>query len=182
MGSLIIVFPRIEDAMRIRDICVRHGFEVAAVCSSAAAALKEMNRLDGGIVVCGYRLPDMFFAELRDCLPAGFEMLLVASGRALSAVEGSGVMAVSIPLSVAELTGTLAMMLRGTFRRKKKEKRGPKPRTEEEQALIDRAKALLMERNHMTESEAHRYLQKCSMDNGRSLAETAGMILALMSG
>lgn len=46
--------------------------------------------------------------------------------------------------------------------------------------LITEAKALLMERNHMTEEEAHRYLQKTSMDNGTSLVETAEMIFMLM--
>lgn len=37
-----------------------------------------------------------------------------------------------------------------------------------------------MERNHLSEEEAHRYLQKQSMDMGRSMLETAQMILALM--
>ena len=31
----------------------------------------------------------------------------------------------------------------------------------------------------MTEAEAHRYLQKCSMDNGTNLVETAEMVLTL---
>ena len=37
-----------------------------------------------------------------------------------------------------------------------------------------------MERNHMTEEEAHRYLQKTSMDSGTNLVETAQMLLTLM--
>lgn len=37
-----------------------------------------------------------------------------------------------------------------------------------------------MERNHLTENEAHRYLQKCSMDSGTNLVETAQMVLTLM--
>ena len=37
-----------------------------------------------------------------------------------------------------------------------------------------------MERNHMDEEEAHRYLQKCSMDSGTNLAETAQMVLSMM--
>ena len=37
-----------------------------------------------------------------------------------------------------------------------------------------------MARNRMTEEEAHRYLQKCSMDSGNNMAETAGMVLAAM--
>ena len=54
-------------------------------------------------------------------------------------------------------------------------------RSEEEQKTIDRAKALLMERNGLTEAEAHRYIQKSSMDNGTGVVETAYMILTLMN-
>ena len=45
---------------------------------------------------------------------------------------------------------------------------------------MDRAKAILLERNQMTEEEAHRYLQKTSMDNGTSFTETAQMILGML--
>ena len=38
-----------------------------------------------------------------------------------------------------------------------------------------------MARNHMTEEEAHRYIQKCSMDSGTNMAETAEMVLSVMS-
>ena len=37
-----------------------------------------------------------------------------------------------------------------------------------------------MVRNNMSEEEAHRYIQKRSMDNGTGLIETAQMILSLM--
>ena len=36
-----------------------------------------------------------------------------------------------------------------------------------------------MSRNNMTEEEAYRYLQKCSMDSGTGLTETAQMALAM---
>ena len=50
-------------------------------------------------------------------------------------------------------------------------------RSQEELALIDRAKALLMDRNGMTEEQAHRYLQKKSMDSGVKLIQTAQQVL-----
>lgn len=87
-------------------------------------------------------------------MPSGFQMLLIASSRALSAVEGTGIMAVTMPLSVYELVNTLEMMLQSAARRRKKERAKPKVRSAEEQHIIDRAKSLLIERNHMTESEA----------------------------
>ena len=37
-----------------------------------------------------------------------------------------------------------------------------------------------MERNHLSEEEAHRYIQKNSMDNGTNMVETAQMILTLL--
>lgn len=177
MSSVIIAFSKAEDAGRIQAVLEKHGIQVAAACTSAASALSEMNHQSGGILICGYKLPDMHFTELRECMPGNFEMLLVASGRVLSTVEGANVVALSLPLSAYELVNTVAMMDKDRIRRKKKA--GPRPRSPREQAAIDNAKALLMERNHMTEAEAHRYIQKCSMDNGTNLAETAQMILTL---
>ena len=39
----------------------------------------------------------------------------------------------------------------------------------------------MMESNNMTETEAHRYLQKCCMDSGTNLAETAQMVMSLIN-
>ncbi len=53
----------------------------------------------------------------------------------------------------------------------------PTRRCPEDEALLTRAKALLMERRGMTEAEAHRYLQKQSMNNGVKMADTARRVL-----
>ena len=50
-------------------------------------------------------------------------------------------------------------------------------RPPEEQAVIDDAKRLLMNRNGMTEEQAHRFLQKKSMDSGAKLIQTAQLVL-----
>ena len=54
-------------------------------------------------------------------------------------------------------------------------------RSEEDKKVINQAKALLMERHHMTEPEAHKYLQKCAMDSGSDMLETAEMVISLSS-
>ena len=71
------------------------------------------------------------------------------------------------------------MLLPGYGSGRKKKKKGPIQRSPEERLIIDRAKAILIERNGMTEPEAFRYLQKSSMDYSRSLVESAQMILAM---
>ena len=72
------------------------------------------------------------------------------------------------------------MMAQVERRFKKVKKQKKKQRSEREENYIKNAKLLLMDRNHLSEEDAHRYLQKCSMDNGISMVETAQMILAVM--
>ena len=52
---------------------------MAGVCTSGAQALQEANDLTVGVVLCTYRLPDMMYRELRDCLPAEFQMVAICS-------------------------------------------------------------------------------------------------------
>ena len=74
------------------------------------------------------------------------------------------------------------MLLPGSFALGRKQKPKPKPqRSEEEKKLIEKAKLILMDRNGMTEPEAFRYIQKSSMDMGRTMTESAQMILLLNS-
>src|SRR5699024_12135453 len=61
-----------------------------------------------------------------------------------------------------------------------RKKKQPKKRSQREENYIRNAKFLLMERNHLSEEEAHRYIQKSSMDSGTNMVETAQMILMLM--
>ncbi len=91
-----------------------------------------------------------------------------------------GVVCLPMPLKVRDLVNTLEMMSQAQARRRRKQKAQPRKRSEEDRLLISKAKALLMERNHMTESEAHRYIQKCSMDSGTNMVETAQMVISLM--
>ena len=180
MTNIIVLFPKIEDAKNIRNLLVRHGFQVPAVCTTGAQALASANGLGDGIVVCGYKYPDMMYSELQDCLPSHFEMLLVASQRVWSEYGREGIVCVSMPLKVHELLSTLEMMAAGIERRRKKRKSRPKERSEADKRVLQEAKSLLMERNGMTEEEAHRYIQKCSMDSGTNMVETAQMIISIM--
>jgi response regulator NasT len=108
-------------------------------------------------------------------------MLLIGSPGMWSGQAAEDIVCLGLPLKVHELLSTLEMMIESQTRRRRKRREQPKERSKEEQIMIDQAKALLMDRNHMTESEAHRYIQKCSMDSGNSLVETAQMIVSLIN-
>lgn len=181
MTNIIVAFSKQEDAKSIRTILVKNGFQVISVCTSGAQALNQMNSLSGGIIVCGFRFADMQYDALHDCLPKGFDMLLVASPSRWSGYAADDIVCLGMPVKVYDLVQTLDMMCKSQVRQKKKLKTQPMERSDEEKALIVRAKTMLMERNHMSETEAHRYIQKCSMDSATSLVETAQMVISLIN-
>lgn len=106
-------------------------------------------------------------------------MLLVASPARLQECSIGNIMCLAMPIHTHELVSTLETMLLELSRPlRRSRKPQPKKRTQKEQKTIEDAKALLMERNNLSEEEAHKYIQKLSMDSGNNLVETAEMILA----
>ena len=71
-------------------------------------------------------------------------------------------------------------MAQSYIMKKRRERKKPKVRGEKERAVIEEAKLILMQRNHMTEEEAHRYLQKNSMQSGVNLLEMAQMVIGML--
>ena len=180
MVNIIVAFPRIENARGIRGILAKNGFPVATICTSGAQVLNQIEEWNDGIIVCGYRLTDMVYSVLHDNLPGGFDMLLMASQSLMQECLDNDIVCLSMPLKVYDLVNTVSMMAQAILLRRRKARKQPKVRSEREIEAIKEAKELLMARNNMTEEEAYRYIQKCSMDSSTNMAETAQMILTMM--
>ena len=180
MANVIVAFSKPEDARNIKNILTRSGFSVMAVCNSGAQVLAQAGSLNGGLVVCGYSLTDMLYRVLHDNLPGEFSMLMVSSPSRWDSHIPEDMVCLPMPLKVHDLVSTLEMMAQAQARRRRKQRQQPKQRSEEEKRLLEQAKRLLMERNGMSEEEAHRYIQKCSMDSGTNLVETAQMVISLL--
>ena len=89
------------------------------------------------------------------------------------------IMCLAMPIHSHELVSTIETMAMELYAAEKRKRRyQPRKRSEKEQKSIDDAKALLMERNLLSLEEAHKYIQKLSIDSGNNLVETAEMILA----
>ena len=105
-------------------------------------------------------------------------MLLLASARVICEAPSS-VLSVEMPMKSSDLINTVHMIQAQQERQRRKEKKKPKLRSWKEQNYISNAKMMLMQRNHLNEEDAYRYIQKCSMDSGTNMAETAQMLLML---
>ena len=67
--NIIVVFPKKEVALKIKNILVKNGYDVAAVCLTGARAMEAVERLEAGVIVSGIRFVDMVYHELREYLP-----------------------------------------------------------------------------------------------------------------
>ena len=178
MSVIIIVLPKLDNAKNIKRILLTHGFQSAVACSSGASALQMAGQYECGIVLSGYHLSDMYYVELMENLPESYELVLLGSPEKV-ADAGSGTLALTTPLKSYDLLNTVEMVL-GQIEHRYRKRKVIKKRSAKEENYIRNAKYLLMERNHLTEQEAYRYLQKSSMDNGTNMVETAQMVLLLM--
>ncbi|MDO5417842.1 MAG: ANTAR domain-containing protein [Lachnospiraceae bacterium] len=180
MTNIVVAFSRLEDAKSIKNILMRSGFQVVAVCTSGSQVLSACEDIGCGVLVCGHRFADMMHEELRECLPGSVEILLLSSPNLWTGQAPKGIVRLPMPLKVQDLLQTLDVLIQTQARQRRRMRRHPRERNEEEQLQIMSAKTLLMEQNHMTESEAHRYLQKCSMNSGTNMTETAQMVMRLI--
>ena len=170
MSNIIVAFSKRENAVNIRNILVKSGLEVSAVCQTGAKVLQYAEMWSDGIVVCAHQ----------EYLPDSFEILLIAP--ADKWVDGipDGVVGLPMPLKIYDLVSTIEMIQQMQYRRRRRKRETGKTRSDKDRQIINQAKALLIERNHMTEEEAHKYVQKTSMESGTDMVETARMILTVM--
>lgn len=179
MVNVIVAFPKIEDARGIRNLLTKYGFSVSGVHTSGAKALTRAYELGGCIIVSGYQLADMIYEELWESMPDHSKMLLLTGKDVWADCNEKGILYLAMPFKSKEFIDTVNMLAEQIQYGRRKKRGGPKTRSRQEQEILNEAKAVLRERNHMTEEEAHRYLQKCSMESGTDMVETAQMVLRI---
>jgi response regulator NasT len=180
MATLIVAFPKMEEAKAVRNLLARRGYDVAPPCTTGAAAVNQADSLSDGIIICGYKLSDnMLYSELFEYKPKSFEMLLVASMNLWEDCQNNGIVCAAMPIKVNDLLNTIEMILQMQQQKRKNKRSAPHRRSPQEQKIIDEAKAILMEKNNMTEQEAFRYIQKNSMDSGNTMVESASMVIGI---
>lgn len=174
--TVIVAFESGGSSARVREVLESEGEFSCLVCRSAAEVKRVVRKQHSCIIVCGFKLADEtcedLFYDLRpDCF-----MLMIGPRARLELSETEGIFKLQSPIRRGELLASVRMLVQ--FQRYIPREKGPARRGEEEQRLIARAKAVLMDRHGMTEEQAHRFLQKQSMDNGAKLADTARLVLA----
>ena len=173
MRKVIVAFERQSNCDRLRELLESTGEFSCLVCRGADQVKRAVHKLRVDLIVCGFKLADESCESLYHDLPQRCAMLMVAPQTRLDLCETKGIFKLPTPVRPSELLASvrlLAQMGQGRDR-------VPVQRSREEQELVEQAKQFLMEHSGMTEDQAHRFLQKRSMDSGARLAETARRVL-----
>lgn len=198
MRQLIIAFGDQTVAQKIRALLISAGLVVRGICASGTQVLQMASQCEGGgLVICPIRFTDMGAQEVMSLLSEDFDMLVLVTPRQQPLISGPGIFTLTQPVNGATILDHVRQLLETRQVRAssfmdgmssarattvpdsdRREDGGSHGRSTEEQKVIEQAKFLLMNRRKISEAEAHRYLQKKSMESGIRLAELARRILS----
>ena len=175
LGGVIIACKDSSMCDKLAHTLAASGIDVLGTATKGASALQKAARYygDRGVLLCSYAMSDMTASELYRIRPENFEMVVLLSARQRAIFDGGDMLSLDIPINRRDLISTLQMLTEP----QKPVYIKPEKRSEEDKEIITKAKALLMERNGMSEPDAHRFLQKQSMNSGESLVSVAMNIL-----
>lgn len=174
MAQIVVAFPGEEARRKVLRLLTAEGLEAAAVCAAGAEVIRTVRRMGSAVVICPFRFQDMTADAMAADLRGLAAVMVAAKASYLELCGGENLFKLPLPASRAEFSATLGLLLdfEAAHLRHPASKR-----REEERQLIRQAKELLMDVNRMSEEEAHRFLQRRSMERGIPLAETARRVI-----
>ena len=172
VNRLIVAFEGDKQCELVRETLESGGIPPRVVCHTGAEVLRSAHEMGRALVISGYKFPDMSADELAYDLGTSAIMLVVGKNVQLDFCEHPGLFKLPAPFSRSELLTSVSMLQQLA----EKTLVPPPRRTAGEEALVGEAKSILM-RAGMSESEAHRLLQKRSMESGERLVNVAKRIV-----
>ncbi len=173
MIRVILAFRKNDTAVKIKRMLDGSAYEAVLICHSAAELIRSAAELDDVLVIMGYKIGDMLADDLIYDLN-GAKVISIVRAEHLEMIDNSDIFAVPLPLNRERLIKSIDVFLGHTEKPK-----GKPEKTPEEKRIIEKAKLYLMEKYRMTEEQAHRFIQKRSMDNGAKFIDTAKLILRI---
>lgn len=182
MKSVILSFPNQLVCSWASAIVLRNGYSIEYSFKTAGDVIRVADFCTSPVLLCAYQFTDMNSDTLSGLLAGKLEMVIVALPHQKDLLRDSSFPVVSYPASAHDVL----VLLEQAEKRAVDAALGLRPeivplrpadRPAEEKLLILKAKNLILEKTGITESQAHRYLQKTSMDRGLKLSEAAVMLI-----
>ena len=111
MIRTVVAFEKDESRDKIADMLERSGVTVRFRCRSGAEVLRAVKTMGSGVVICGHKLADMPAAQLAHELRGQAKFLVLAKQSQLELMDDPDVFKLPIPISAAELRGSVNILL-----------------------------------------------------------------------
>lgn len=184
MKSVIIAFSNPLLTNWVTSVLNRGGYSIEYSCKTASDVARVADFCTSPVVVCGFQFTDMTSEDLMEILNGRLAMITVLLPHQRDLIDRDDMVVVPYPLSAMELLHAIGLVEKMAARDAVSSGRlsgghgaQSRDRPAEEKLLILKAKNMLMDQFQMTESQAHRFLQKSSMDRGLKLIDAANMVI-----
>lgn len=183
-GSVILALNNTKGAELLSKLITNAGHNVLDVCKSGSEALRVARRLQPNLLIVNYDLPDTTGLEIARIIAEdqiSTVLVLVNSSQRQYFEKINKIYDITCivkPFKKLDLLNTIQILLRNNrkIRELEYEVNHLKNRIEAKK-IIDKAKYVLINMEKMHEDEAHRLIQKTSMDTGIPMKEVAEKIL-----
>ena len=178
MSSIVVANSSPDYAKKIASVLHSSGLYVGGVYTSGAQIIDFASKhYHGGVIVCSVKLRDMPAISLPRAVGPGYDFLFLVSPQLASMADSLDHACLMMPINRMNLISSVNMFLNLSEYTPLAIRKKVSSGNFDEKQVILQAKNLLMGRNSLTEAQAHRFLQKKSMDTGRRMVETAMIVL-----
>lgn len=173
-SNIFVAFGSEKAAGKVAAMLKSGGIYPSFITHTGSDLLGKLSQYDDGIIVCGTKLKDTVLFDLIDFIPEYFHIVAIGTVSFLDDLPNNRVFKLSIPLNRVDLICSVSMLINLDNHGALIHNRF---RSENEEIIIQQAKALLIHKYHMTEEQAHRYMQTKSMNSGEKMVNIARLIL-----
>ena len=170
LARIIVASTAEESREKVAGLLAASGFSVFRCCGGASDLRRAVSDFQDGIVIILGKLPGLNPEELLWDWGGRIQILFIARPQVLASCESPEIFRLPSPVSSQEITGAVQIL------EQLHQMHLPK-RTGTEKETVEKAKQLLMQREGMTETQAHRHMQRYAMDHGIRMADYAALIL-----
>jgi len=170
MTRIILAGPSESSRTKLSGMLASSGFRVYRQCGTASELRRTLSECEDCVLVMLGLLPDCKPDDLVWDYGDRVRILLIARPSVLEDCESREIFRLPLPSSGQQILGALEMLTQ--LHRMSLPRRSGASRD-----VVEQAKSLLMEREGLSEPEAHRTLQRYAMNHGMKMADFAARIL-----
>ena len=166
-NNLIIAFSSDKICNNIISILTKNGINYDYVCKSGATLRKCCSYYENGIILCGTTFIDESIHNIIEDFYESFIFILLGSIDKINIYNDEKVYKLCTPIKSEDIISAIDIAYyKNTENIKLKNYK-----------IIEQAKSLLIKNYNLSEENAHKYIQKKSMNSGKKNIDIAKLIL-----